>query len=154
MERTPLLGERSRPRRRIVLLGAAPLAAAALSRATPAPRSALAAALSSTGGGGGGDSARPPPLLLVCASSETSPVLLSLGYLRRPLRGALQLVTRGGDGLWVGRVGHDAVWIGGEDRRGELPLTCEQAALGPLDEQPRALLGSIRGGGSGGRRRR
>eukprot|EP00966_Prymnesium_polylepis_P299896 6930528-Prymnesium_polylepis.7 len=38
------------------------------------------------------DSAAPPlrpPLLLVCASSETSPVLLSLGYRRRPLRGAL-----------------------------------------------------------------
>ena len=39
---------------------------------------------------GGCSSASPPPLLLVCASSETSPVLLSLGYLRRPLRGSLE----------------------------------------------------------------
>lgn len=32
----------------------------------------------------------PPPLLLVLSTSETSPILLSLGYLRRSLRGALR----------------------------------------------------------------
>ena len=42
-----------------------------------------------TGTSGGGASSS-PPLLLVCGSSETSPVLLSLGYLRRPLRGPLE----------------------------------------------------------------
>lgn len=35
-----------------------------------------------------------PPLLLVCTSSETSPLLMTLGYLRRPLRGPLEPLSR------------------------------------------------------------
>ncbi|KAL1512226.1 hypothetical protein AB1Y20_005488 [Prymnesium parvum] len=35
-----------------------------------------------------------PPLLLICNSTDTSPVLLSLGYLRKPLRGPLSPLPR------------------------------------------------------------